>query len=171
VVNEMFLTETAKRADVVFPAASAYEKNGTVTNVTGEVQKLSKGPKTMGAKSDLEIMALLLKEMRQDLGQMRPEAVFQEISRSVPGYNIPFATLQTGGPASTMALDQGVEFQAAPELIRSAQNTLYTSGTLGRYCDMLNSVMEAPGALYQDPQRVTGIREGSVQLETKTGDR
>ena len=64
VVQDLFLTETAKRADVVLPAASAYEKNGTVTNVCGEVQKLSRGAKTMGTKSDLEIIALLAKEMR-----------------------------------------------------------------------------------------------------------
>src|SRR5216683_1735680 len=37
IVHEMFLTETAKVADVVFPAASAYEKDGTVTNTSGEI--------------------------------------------------------------------------------------------------------------------------------------
>ena len=42
VVQDLFLTETAQAADVVFPAASAYEKNGTVTNVCGEVQRLRK---------------------------------------------------------------------------------------------------------------------------------
>src|SRR5581483_4471023 len=39
VVQDLFLTETAQRAAVVLPAASAYEKKGTVTNVCGEVQK------------------------------------------------------------------------------------------------------------------------------------
>ena len=34
----MFLTETAQRADVVLPAASTYEKDGTLTNTAGEVQ-------------------------------------------------------------------------------------------------------------------------------------
>ena len=38
VVHEMFLTETAQRADVVLPAASSYEKDGTLTNTAGEVQ-------------------------------------------------------------------------------------------------------------------------------------
>ncbi len=36
VVQDLFLTETAQAADVVFPAASAYEKNGTVTNVAAK---------------------------------------------------------------------------------------------------------------------------------------
>ena len=171
VVNEMFLTETAKRADVVFPAASAYEKGGTVTSVTGEIQRLSKGPKTMGAKSDLEIMGLLAKEMRHDLGTMRPEAVFNEISKSVHGYNVPFAILQTGSPVPSMPVNGGFDFPSNPALIRSARNTLYTSGTLGRFSEMLNSVMESPGELYRDPLKDTGIREGSVQLETQTRDK
>ncbi len=63
VVQDMFLTETAQQADVVLPAASAYEKNGTVTNVCGEVQRLKKAINTMGAKPDLEIMGLIASEM------------------------------------------------------------------------------------------------------------
>src|SRR5581483_2149427 len=63
VVQELFLTETAQSADVVFPGASAYEKTGTVTNVCGEVQRLRSAVKIMGAKPDLEIMGLLAKEM------------------------------------------------------------------------------------------------------------
>ncbi len=38
IVHDMFLTETAQRADVVLPAASTYEKDGTLTNTAGEVQ-------------------------------------------------------------------------------------------------------------------------------------
>jgi hypothetical protein len=68
VLHEMFLTETAQRADVIFPAASAYEKSGTVTNVCGEVQRLKAGPKFMGTKTDLEIFGLIAKEMGLNLG-------------------------------------------------------------------------------------------------------
>src|ERR1700743_3440625 len=63
VVQDMFLTETAQRADVVFPAASAYEKNGTVTNVCGEVQRVTRAVSAIGAKTDLEIIGLIAKEM------------------------------------------------------------------------------------------------------------
>ena len=51
VVQEMFLTETAQRADVVLPAASAYEKDGTVTNVSGEVQRLKRALETHGRQA------------------------------------------------------------------------------------------------------------------------
>ncbi len=149
VVQDMFLTETARRADVVFPAASAYEKSGTVTNVCGEVQKLVRAAKTMGAKSDLEIIALLAKEMREDLGATSPEAVFAEIRRTVRGYDVPFGVIETGGAAPTVPLNGRVPTDAQPELIRSARNTLFTSGTLGRFSEMLNSVLESPGTLYQ----------------------
>ena len=62
VVQDLFLTETAERADIVFPAASAYEKSGTVTNVCGEVQRLTPALKTMGSKPDLEIFELLARK-------------------------------------------------------------------------------------------------------------
>ncbi len=165
VVQDLFLTETARRADVVLPAASAYEKNGTVTNVCGDVQKLSRGPKTMGAKPDLEIFALLAKELQAGLGPIRPGAVFEEIRRSVRGYNLPFGVVETGGAAATAPLNGRVEFQAQPELIRSDGNTLFTSGTLGRYSTMLNAVLEAPGALYRDPGLEPIIEKGSGQIE------
>ena len=38
VVQDMFLTETATIADVVLPAANAYEKSGTFTNTCGDLQ-------------------------------------------------------------------------------------------------------------------------------------
>ena len=166
VVQDLFLTETAKRADVVFPAASAYEKNGTVTNVCGEVQKLVRGPKTMGAKPDLEIIALLAREMRSDLGATQPEAVFADIRKEVHGYDVPPGVVETGGAALTAPVNGRVAFQAKPELIRSAGNTLFTSGTLGRFSNMLNSVIESPGSLYQDPHIEPIVKPGSVQVET-----
>lgn len=166
VVNDLFLTETARRADVVFPAMSAYEKNGTVTNVCGEVQKLSRGPKTMGTKSDLDVIALLAREMRADLGATQVDAVFQEIRQTVRGYDtLPIGVIETGGAAATAPVNGPVRFESRPELIRSAGNTLFTSGTLGRFSGMLNGVLEAPGALYHDPHIRPLIEQGSGQLE------
>jgi NADH-quinone oxidoreductase subunit G len=150
VVNEMFLTETAQRADVIFPAASAYEKNGTVTNVCGEVQHLRAGLKMMGAKSDLEIMGLLTRDMGVNIGIWTPDKVFDEIRRNVRGYNIPLPIVAAGGAAQTIGVNGHVPADSRPELIQSARDTLFTSGTLGRYSKSLSSVMEAPGGLYSE---------------------
>ena len=97
VVQDLFLTETAKRADVVFPASSAYEKNGTVTNGTGEIQRLKAGAKVMGTKSDLEIMGLLGKEMGLSLGIWKNDKVWEELRQKVRGYNVPLPVLASGG--------------------------------------------------------------------------
>jgi len=150
VVQELFLTETAQRADIVFPAASAYEKNGTVTNVCGEVQKLKAGIQVMGTKPDLEILGLLSKEMGVNLGIWSPDKVFEEIRKNVRGYNIPLPIVATGGAAQTAPVNGRVPVSSRPELIQSARDTLFTSGTLGRYSKTLNSVLEAPGGLYSE---------------------
>jgi NADH-quinone oxidoreductase subunit G len=162
VVQDLFLTETAKRANVVLPAASAYEKNGTVTNVCGGLQKLTRAAKTMGAKADLDIIALLAREMRSDWVTPTVETVFQEIKRLVLGYDLPLASIETGGVATTTPATGELTYRAQPELVRSAGNTLFTSGTLSKYSDMLNAVMESPGALYHDPNKT----QERVPLET-----
>src|SRR5258708_19668122 len=59
IVHELFMTETAKQADIIFPAASAYEKDGTVTNTSGEVQLLHKAAEVMGPRSDSDLLRIL----------------------------------------------------------------------------------------------------------------
>ncbi len=149
VVQDLFLTETARRADVVLPAASAYEKTGTFTNVCGEVQLLTRALTVMGAKPDLEIFGLLAQAMGLDLGPSKPAQVFEEIRRTVSGYNVPLPVLTTGGAVQTASAHGPAAVDARPELVWSAGDTLFTSGTLGRYSKVLNSVMEAPGGLYR----------------------
>ena len=146
VVQDLFMTETAKRADIVLPAASAYEKNGTVTNTCGEVQKLKPAIKVMGTKTDLEIMGLIAKEMGLKLGVWLPEKMLEEIRTTVHGYNVPLPLIAAGNAAPTAPLNGRVA--ALPGSIVSAGDTLFTSGSLTKYSKVLNSVMEAPGALY-----------------------
>jgi NADH-quinone oxidoreductase subunit G len=145
-VQDLFLTETARQADVVLPAASAYEKSGTVTNTTGELQRLKRAINTMGAKPDLEIMGFIARQMgvAAALGPWIPETVFAEIRSTVHGYDVPLPAIDTGGAAPTMPVNGRVAEPsgARPDLIRSDHNGLFASGTLGRYSKVLNSVLE-----------------------------
>jgi NADH-quinone oxidoreductase subunit G len=145
VVQDMFLTETASQADVVLPAASAYEKNGTVTNVTGEVQRLTRAINTMGAKADLEIMGFIAREMgvAAVLGPWVPGTIFEEIRKNVRGYSVPAPVLATGGAAQTMPVNGRIPVPDRPDLVQSDHNGLFASGTLGRYSKVLNSVIES----------------------------
>jgi NADH-quinone oxidoreductase subunit G len=152
VVQDLFLTETARRADIVLPAASAYEKSGTVTNVCGEIQKLKPAVKVMGTKTDLEIFGMIARELGLKLGIWLPDKVFEEIRQTVHGYNVPLPIVATGGAAVTMPLNGRVA--SLPGVIQSSGDTLFTSGSLSKYSKILNSVMESPGGLYrsQDPE-------------------
>ena len=163
VVQDLFMTETAMRADLVLPAASAYEKNGTVTNVCGEVQRLKQAVKVMGAKTDLEIMGSIAKQMKLNLGIWLPDKVFAEIHRTVHGYDVSLPIVDTGGAAPTLPLNGRVP--ALPGSIQSAGDTLFTSGSLTRYSKILNAVIESPGGLYGGHPADVGSKtpEGSVQ--------
>ncbi len=151
VVHELFLTETAQLADVVFPAASAYEKEGSVTNTAGEIQLLHKAAEVMGARSDFDLLRILSHQLEK-LGLGRafhfktPAAVFEEIRKTVPGYNVHPAGLLTGG-AEPMKVEFSrnghAPYDVPVELIRSANDNLFTSGTLGRFCTMMQSLPEA----------------------------
>jgi NADH-quinone oxidoreductase subunit G len=72
IVQDLFLTETAALADVVFPAASLYEKTGTVTNTYGDVQLARKAADRAGVKPDFEILVRLAGAMGVDVKKLVP---------------------------------------------------------------------------------------------------
>ena len=151
IVHEMFLTETAKEADIVFPATSAYEKDGTATNTSGEIQMLHKGAEVMGPRSDFDLLRILSHQLEKlGLGKAfhykNPAAVFEEIRKAVSGYNVQTAGLLTGGAEPTrveFARNGHAPYDLPVGLIRPAKDNLFTSGTLGRFCKMMESLPEA----------------------------
>ncbi len=72
VVQDMFLTETAALADVVLPAASAYEKSGTFTNTCGDVQIVKKAGEVSEVKSDFEMIVRIADAMGFEVTRMVP---------------------------------------------------------------------------------------------------
>lgn len=184
VAQELFLTETASLAEVVLPAASAYEKAGTFTNTCGDLQLLKKAGDVAGVRSDSEIIVRVAERMganirklvpfgggvRADMGQTRgaqmgeadrhsvwlvannleprlspfdPMAILDEIQRLVPGYEFSRLNL-LGGDAEHVTAAEHSNAGAESGLVQivPANDTLFTSGTLGRYSNVLNSVVE-----------------------------
>src|SRR5579863_4166047 len=72
VVQDMFLTETAVIADVVLPAANAYEKSGTFTNTCGDLQLVKKAGEVTGTKSDFEMIVRIAGAMGFDIQRLVP---------------------------------------------------------------------------------------------------
>src|SRR5215831_182502 len=188
VVQDMFLTETAVIADVVLPAANAYEKAGTMTNTCGDIQLVKKAGEVSGTKPDFEMIVRIADAMghdvhklvpfgggvHADMGQARgaqsgevdrhavwlenqglepklspldPMAILDEIQRLVPGYDVSRANL-LGGNAEHTSLNKtggGITTRRgdAAIAISPANDSLFTSGTLGRYSRALKSVVEA----------------------------
>jgi len=184
VVQDMFLTETATTAEVVLPAANAYEKGGSYTNTYGDLQLLRKAGDLAGVRSDFELIIRIADRMgadvhklvpfgkgvRADMGQSRgaqsgeadqhlvwlnaqnlepklspfdPEALLDEIQRLVPGYNFSRLNLFAGADVHTHAPEfSSISQPSSPESILPADDTLFTSGTLGRYSKTLNSIIE-----------------------------
>jgi NADH-quinone oxidoreductase subunit G len=151
IVHELFPTDTSRPADIVFPAASAYEKDGTVTNTSGEIQLLHKAAEVMGPRTDFDLLRILSHQLEK-LGVGKafhyktPGAVFDEIRKAVQGYDVQPAGLYTGGAQPThvqVARNGHAPYDVPAGLIRSAQDTLFTSGSLGRFCTMMDSLPEA----------------------------
>jgi NADH-quinone oxidoreductase subunit G len=72
VVQDMFLTETANIADVVLPAANAYEKTGTYTNTCGDLQLVKKAGEVTNTKPDFEMMVRIADAMGFDVRGLVP---------------------------------------------------------------------------------------------------
>ncbi len=87
VVQDLFLTETARLAHVVLPAACWAEKAGSYTNTERRVQWSPKALEPPSeARSDLDIIGELGRRLRLWERAPGPEEVLAEINRAVPAY-------------------------------------------------------------------------------------
>ncbi len=87
VVQDIFMTETAKLAHVVLPAASSAEKSGTFTNVERRLQQLNKAEEPVGeSRLDWEIIQDIAKRMGGSLSYVSDRDILKEIRSVVPSY-------------------------------------------------------------------------------------
>ncbi len=86
-VQDIFLTETAKMADVVLPAACYAEKDGTFTCTERRVQRVRKAVDPPGeAKADWQIICELSSKMGYEMHYTHPEEIFNEVASLTPQY-------------------------------------------------------------------------------------
>jgi len=99
VVQDLFLTETAKLADVVLPAASFAEKDGTFSNTERRVSRVRQAIPPVGqAKPDWQIVCEIAGRLGYPMKYAGPEEIFEEIRRLTPSYaGISYQRLEAGG--------------------------------------------------------------------------
>jgi len=85
IVQELFMTETAKLADVILPGSSFLEKSGTFTNGERRVQAVRQVVKPIkGTKPDGQIIVDIMNRMGYAQPDYHPKTVLEEISQIVP---------------------------------------------------------------------------------------
>lgn len=99
VVQDIFLTETARLADVVLPGVSFAEKDGTFTNTERRVQRVRKAVKPIGrARQDWEIICDLSNRLGYKMNYENPSQIMEEIASVTPSYGgINYRRIERGG--------------------------------------------------------------------------
>jgi formate dehydrogenase major subunit/formate dehydrogenase alpha subunit len=152
VVQDIFLTETARMADVVLPAASFAEKDGTFTNTERRVQRVRKAVEAPGnAREDSRIIADLSAKMGYPMPATEAADVMVEIATLTPSYagisyerlekgSLQWPVLDAGHPGTPIlhtakftrgkGLFHAVDYAAAAELPDADYPFILTTGRL-----------------------------------------
>jgi len=180
IVNEMFLTETAEKAHVVFPVASFAEKEGVVVNCERRLQKSVRAmPPRRGTRADWEVFQAVAQAMGAKWSYRAAEDVFREIARLVPIYRgVLWAALLPEGltwaqerVAPSVAMPAGGKAAAGEGLWLLSGGVLFLQGSLSHRGRLLPQLAkEARAALHPDEARRLGLAEGdAVELEGPAG--
>ena len=99
VVQDIFLTETAKLADVVLPGVSFAEKDGTFTNTERKVQRIRQAINPVGdARPDWQIICQLASRMGYEMNYRHASQIMEEIAELTPSYGgMYYDRLDNGG--------------------------------------------------------------------------
>lgn len=141
VVADLFMTETAAMADVVLPACSFAEKEGTFTSVDRRVQHIKPAIRKIGqCRSDFEIFGALITKLGGK-PSATPAKTFEAISSSVAGYaGMSYASLGETGAFAAVSVKPSFVVPKTMSLASESGklalvtgSALYHSGTMSQY--------------------------------------
>ncbi|MEX0829504.1 MAG: NADH-quinone oxidoreductase subunit NuoG [Nitrospirales bacterium] len=188
VCQELFLTETAKQAQVVLPACSYAEKDGTFTNTEGHIQSVRKAIDLVGdSRPDWEVFSALSVMMNDSMEYGDVKEIGKEIRDLLPG-------TRTLGPAPLPAQpvssaiahyvtadyqrDLATRYQLPAHAMEADDITLHVSQSLfhsGKFSRKAKGLLqvEAAGKIYLHPQEAArrGLGDGdSVKVSNRLGE-
>jgi NADH-quinone oxidoreductase subunit G len=173
VVSELFLTATAKAAEVVLPAQSFLEREGTFTNGERRVQRYYRAVPPLGqSKADWQIFASVGEKLGQGKVKASPSLVMNEIARNVSHYagityqalakvekqfpDVGGIDLYYGGTAFENTTGLGVQYPSAADRGESVVAALQTASP-DQAPQKLNGMIAVPTTLLYD-QGTTFVR-------------
>jgi NADH-quinone oxidoreductase subunit G len=181
VALDLFVTDSGRRADVILPVMGFAEKDGTVTNLEGRVQKVNQIVPALGqARPDWSVLDDLARRMGTPISLSSAELIAKEIASVAPAYaGVTWDVLDWDAPEGAVVpledAEQPLQYVPVGGLVEATGSrpdgafalhyarTLYDDGVLMRHGRSLNHL--APGgfvALHsQDAERL-GIEEGST---------
>ncbi|MCK4846105.1 MAG: NADH-quinone oxidoreductase subunit NuoG [Deltaproteobacteria bacterium] len=190
VVQDIFLSDTGKVADLVLPGASFVEKTGTVTNQEGRVQPIKPLRKPPGkAREDLNIIAdigSMISKNGSFTGDITAETVMEDIKKDVPMYGDVECDEQgcrgflIGGVARRSLKCISVGEEDTTELKENKKypyylvtgNHLFGSGTLTGSSSMLRKLIKEPTIeMCIEEAKSSGLTDGDmVTVESDGGN-
>jgi NADH-quinone oxidoreductase chain G len=174
VVQELFLTETAQKADVVLPAVSWAESNGSFTNLERRVQRANKAVRNPDSKAAPDWM--ILEHLATRLGckwrYSNEQEITAEITRAVPQYaNLTWETIGDQGVQwDASSVHRKGEAQAAQQAPLATDGLALISGTVlydggNLFCQserMAEMAFGATVALHPDDAARLGVETGTL---------
>jgi predicted molibdopterin-dependent oxidoreductase YjgC len=183
---DLFVNDSNREADIVLPAAGFAEKEGTVTNLEGRVQKVNViAPIPGQGRPEWAILDDLADRAGRPIGLATAESIAKEISEVAPAYagvtwdhldwearDGAVVPLSGGQPLNHIPVAlKGDTAPSAPLLLHVAR-TLYDDGVMTRHTPMLQPLAHGPVAhLSPEDAKRAGAQDGHpIKVVTSHGE-
>jgi predicted molibdopterin-dependent oxidoreductase YjgC len=183
---DIFVNDSNRNADVILPATAFAEKEGTVTNIEGRVQKVNAiTPGPGQSRTEWSILADLADHVGRPLGLASAETIAKEIAVVAPAYeDVSWEALEwdhrdglvvpINGSQAVNHIPVSVKGSRAPRaaLTLHVARTMYDDGVRLRHCPSLHPLgVGARAYLSVEDSRRLGARDGSpVKVVTNHGE-
>ena len=141
VVQEIFPTETTRYADVILPAASFAECDGTFTNGERRIQRVNKAIPPLTGLANWETICIIAEKMGYPMKYGHPSEIMDEIASLAPMF---------GGVCFSRLADRGLQWPC-PSTDHPGTETMHV-GCFSRGLGKFNAVEHRPPAEVTDPE-------------------
>ncbi len=162
VVHDLFLTETARQADVVLPVLTFAEKDGTVCNLEGRVQRITAAVRGPGqARGDAAVLADLAARLGVPWAYDGWEEVFAAAAAAVPGLAV--GAVLTPPPLSGEWPADGAPPPPPAELVLISGDVLFDRGSMTARSPAI-AELAGPPAVWVHPADAAarGLADGAL---------